>query len=57
MKELWLRLDPNITQARKKELLKIAEGHFNVAVLSPEDVPLASGLKLKTASTDELSDI
>ena len=57
MKELWLRLDPNITQARKKELLKIAEGHFSVAVLSPEDLPLASGLKLKTASTEERSDI
>ncbi len=57
MKELWLRLDPNITQARKKELLKIAEGHFSVAVLSPEDLPLASGLKLKTASTEERADI
>jgi 3-dehydroquinate synthase II len=57
MKELWLRLDPNIPQAKKKELLKIAEGHFNVAVLSPEDLPLASGLKLKTASTEEHSDI
>ncbi len=57
MKELWLRLDPKITQAKKKELLKIAEANFNVAVLSPEDLPLASGLKLKTASTDERSDI
>jgi len=57
MKELWLRLDPNIPQARKRELLKIAEGQFSVAVLSAEDVPLASGLKLKTASTEERSDI
>ena len=57
MKELWLRLDPNIPQARKKELLQIAEEHFSVAVLSPEDLPLASGLKLKTASTEEHSDI
>ena len=57
MKELWLRLDPDIPQARKKELLKIAEEHFSVAVLSPEDLPLASGLKLKTASTEEHSDI
>jgi len=57
MKELWLRLDPDISQARKKELLKIAEERFSVAVLSPEDLPLASGLKLKTASTEEHSDI
>jgi len=57
VKELWLRLDPNITQAKKKELLEKAEGHFSVAVLSPEDLPLASGLKLKTASTEERSDI
>ncbi len=57
MKELWLRLDPDITQARKTELLKIAEGHFSVAVLSPQDLPLASGLKLKTASTGERADI
>ena len=57
MKELWLRLDPNLHKARKLELLKLAEGQFSVAVLSPEDLPLASGLKLRTASTDERSDI
>jgi len=57
MKELWLRLDPSLPKARKLELLKLAEGHFTAAVLSPEDMPLASGLKLRTASMDERSDI
>ncbi|HXZ89900.1 MAG TPA: 3-dehydroquinate synthase II [Candidatus Dormibacteraeota bacterium] len=57
MKELWLRLDSRLPKARKLELLKLAEGHFAAAVLSPEDLPLANGLKLQTASTDERSDI
>jgi 3-dehydroquinate synthase II len=57
MKELWLRLDPGLPKARKFELLRLAEGRFSAAVLSPEDLPLAAGLKLRTASTDERSDI
>jgi len=57
MKELWLRPDPSASRERKLELLKLAEGHFTAAVLSPEDLALASGLKLRTASTDEVSDI
>jgi 3-dehydroquinate synthase II len=57
MKELWLRLEPSLTKDRKLELLKLAERHFTAAVLSPEDLPLATGLKLRTASTDERSDI
>lgn len=57
MKELWLRLDAHVPRAKKLELLKMAEGRFNVAVLPPEDMPLAAGLKLRTASTDERSDI
>jgi 3-dehydroquinate synthase II len=57
MKELWLRPDPNASKARKAELLKLAEGRFTAVVLSPEDLPLASGLKLRTVSTDEGSDI
>jgi 3-dehydroquinate synthase II len=57
MKELWLRLDPGLSQTRKFELLRVAEGRFSAAVLSPEDLPLAAGLKLRTASTDERSDI
>jgi len=57
MKELWLRLTPNLPKEKKLEFLKLAEGQFTAAVLSPEDLPLASGLKLRTASTDERSDI
>ncbi len=57
MKQLWLRLDPNSPSALKTELLKIAEGRCNVAVLSPADLPLASSLKLKTASRDPRSEI
>ncbi len=57
MKQLWLRLDHNANQSQKVELLKAAEGRCNVAVLSPDDLGLASGLKLKTASTDKSSEI
>jgi 3-dehydroquinate synthase II len=57
MKELWLRLDSSLPKDRKIELLKLAEGHFTAAVLSPEDLSLATGLKLRTASTDDRSDI
>jgi 3-dehydroquinate synthase II len=57
MKELWIRLDSELPKARKLELLKIAEERFTAAVLSPEDLPIAAGLKLRTVSTDERSDI
>jgi len=57
MKQLWLRLDPNAPSSQKAELLKMAEGRCNVAVLSPRDLSLAAGLKLKTASTDDRSEI
>ena len=57
MKELWLRLAPSLSKASKLEFLKLAEGQFTAAVLSPEDLPLADGLKLRIASTDERSDI
>jgi 3-dehydroquinate synthase II len=57
MKELWIRLAQNLSKERKLEYLKLAEGQFTAAVLSPEDLPLANGLKLRTASTDERSDI
>jgi len=57
MKELWLRLEPNLPKTSKLELLKLAEGRFNTAILSPEDLSLADGLKLKTASTHQRSDI
>jgi 3-dehydroquinate synthase II len=57
MKQLWLRLDPNAPTSQKIALLRTAEGRCDVAVLSPEDLPFASGLKLKTASTDESSEI
>jgi 3-dehydroquinate synthase II len=57
MKELWLRLNPNLPETSKLELLKLAEGHFTAAILLPEDLPLAAGLKLRTASMTEQSDI
>lgn len=57
MKELWLRLDPNLSKTKKLELLRLAEGQFGTVILSPEDFPLASGLKLRTASADEGSEI
>lgn len=57
MKQLWLRIDPNMNPTQKAELLKTADGRCDVALLSPVDIPLASGLKLKTASTDEHSEI
>ncbi len=57
MKQLWLRIDPNAPPTQKAELLKTAEGHCDVAVLSPTDLSLVKGLKLKTASRDERSEI
>lgn len=57
MKELWLRVDPSLPKTKKLELLKLAEGQFKAAVLTPEDLPLATGLKLRTASIADQSDI
>ena len=57
MKQLWLRIDPNIPATKKAELLKAAENRCNVAILSQTDFPLATGLKIRTASTDERSEI
>jgi len=57
VKQLWIRLNPDSPPKDKAELLKTAEGRCNVAVLPSADLPLASGLKLKTASTDERSEI
>ncbi len=57
MKELWLRVDPSLPKTKKLELLKLAEGQFKAVVLRPEDLPLATGLKLRTASIADQSDI
>ena len=57
MKQLWLRIDPNAPPTQKAELLKTADGRCDVAILSPGDLQLANGLKLKTASTDDRSEI
>jgi 3-dehydroquinate synthase II len=57
MKELWLRLDPNAPQHVKTDLLKQADGRCRVVVLDPEDMKLASNLKLKVASNDPKADI
>ena len=57
MKQLWIRINPNTPSTHKAELLKTAEGRCDVVVLSSADLSLASGLKLKTASTDERSEI
>lgn len=57
MKQLWIRINPDSSPTRKAELLKTAEGRCDVAVLPSSDLPLATGLKLKTASTDERSEI
>lgn len=56
-KQFWIRLDPKSTAESKAELLKEAQEHCNVAVLSPQDLSLASSLKLTTASTDSRADI
>lgn len=57
MQQFWLRLDPDAPPNRKAELLRTAEGRCDVALLSPDDLSLARGLKLKTASTDDRSEI
>ena len=57
MKELWIRIDPKLSANQKTELLRQADGRCNVAILSSDDLKLASGLKLKTASNSNRSDI
>ena len=57
MKQLWVRINPDSPPTHKAELLKTAEGRCDVALLPSADLPLASGLKLKTASIDERSEI
>lgn len=57
MKQLWLRIDPDSPTAKKIELLKTAENRCDVAILSKDDLPLATGLKIRTASTGERSEI
>jgi 3-dehydroquinate synthase II len=57
VKQLWLRLDPKATLTQKTELLKTAEGRCDVAIISPSDLSLVKGLKLRTASRDERSEI
>lgn len=56
-KQFWIRLDPKSTAESKGELLREAQEHCTVAVLSPQDISLASSLKLTTASTDSRADI
>lgn len=57
MKQFWLRLDTNASPQDKAELLKTAEARSEVVVLDPADISLASGLKLRTASTDDRAEI
>jgi 3-dehydroquinate synthase II len=57
VKQLWIRIEPNSPATQKAELLNAAEGRCDVALISSEDLPLATGLKLKTASTDNRSAI
>jgi 3-dehydroquinate synthase II len=57
MKEFWLRIDQGAPIEIKQEILRSAEGVCSVAVLSPSDLPLADGLKIRTASTDSRSNI
>jgi len=57
VKQLWLRIEPNSHPTQKAELLRTAEGRCAVAILSPEDLSLIGGLKLRTASTDVRSEI
>jgi 3-dehydroquinate synthase II len=57
MKQFWLRLDSKASSDEKTELLKTAETWSDVVVLDPADISLASGLKLRTASTDDRAEI
>jgi 3-dehydroquinate synthase II len=57
MKQLWVRLNPQASAEDKTKLLTIAQDHCNAALLSPQDIPLASTLKIRTASTDLRAEI
>lgn len=57
MKQLWIRIDPNANAESKAELLETAQQHCNVALISSQDLQLASNLKLKTASVDPRANI
>jgi 3-dehydroquinate synthase II len=57
VKQLWIRINPDSPPTHKAQLLKTAEGRCDVALLLSADLPLANGLKLKTASNDERSEI
>jgi len=57
MKEIWLRIDQGGSTELKEKMLHSAEGICSVAVLSPTDLQIAQGLKIRTASTDSRSDI
>lgn len=57
MKQFWLRLDASVPLRDKVELLRTAETRSEVVVLDPDDIHLASGLKLRTASKDDRAEI
>ena len=57
MKQFWLRLDPKVPSDEKTKLLKTAETLSDVVVLDAADISLVSGLKLRTASTDDRAEI
>ncbi len=57
MKQLWLRLDSAAPANHKVELLKAADGRCSAVLLAPDDIKLASSLKLKTVSSDERAEI
>ena len=52
MKHLWLRLDSKASPSHKADLLKAAEGHCDAVITAPEDIPLASNMRIRTASTE-----
>lgn len=57
MKQFWLRLDPDASMNIKSELLRCAQRRCNVIILAPEDLQLSASTNLRTASTDNQSDI
>jgi len=57
MKHFWVRVDQGDSTELKEKILHSAEGLCAVAVLSPSDLQLAEGLKIRTASADNRSNI
>lgn len=53
MKELWLELDPSLSDAKKTKLLKSAAVFCDAVIVDPQDVEPAKKLGNKTASTSE----